>query len=217
MLSRLLDALSAVCPMDGAAYVNGVDSTGGVRLDYAAGATGPQQAAAQAALASFDWSQSAHDAWLLEQDAKVLGATRGRRKTADEAFSSNAFSDVADLQFLLAPNTHYKFRIVGAYTSAASATGAQFSVTGPASPDFLAFVGQVHETATTVRGVAGGAYDVALAGAASAGATPMPFWLEGSISTGAQGGLFKLRARSETNGTAITVKRGSLIEVAAVQ
>lgn len=59
MQLRLHLTLAAVCPIDGVA-ITGVNTA---RIDYAAAATAPQRAAAAAALAAFDWSQAAQDAW----------------------------------------------------------------------------------------------------------------------------------------------------------
>lgn len=76
MLDRLYATVSAVCPLEGAA-ITGPTSA---RLDIAPAATTPQRNAAQAALAAFDWSQAAHDAWLTAQKrttakAWILGPT----------------------------------------------------------------------------------------------------------------------------------------------
>jgi hypothetical protein len=62
MLMRLHEVLSAVCPVVGC---SGTGPT--ARIDYTENATPQQIAAAQSALASFDWSQAAHDAWLLSK------------------------------------------------------------------------------------------------------------------------------------------------------
>lgn len=58
-LTRLHETIAAVCPIDG---VSG-GTQGNVTIQYAAGATAPQRAAADAALASFDWSDNAQTAW----------------------------------------------------------------------------------------------------------------------------------------------------------
>ncbi len=56
-LERLTEAIAAVAP------VVGVSGTVGTRIDYAAEATAEQRAAAEAALAAFDWSDAAQAAW----------------------------------------------------------------------------------------------------------------------------------------------------------
>lgn len=73
MLERLTEAVSAVCP------INGISGTVERRIDYRPEATAEQRAAAQSALAAFDWSQSAHDAWLLAKAKLTEKAEYDRR------------------------------------------------------------------------------------------------------------------------------------------
>lgn len=174
------------------------------------------QNAAQPTIDAFDVSQDAQDLWDEEQRGKIVGVTRAKRKTADQAFSTNGLADVTDLQILLSPNTHYEFHAYGAYTSASATTGIQLSVNGPAAPTLVRFTGEIAESVTARRCGAGANYDVVIAGTASAAATALPWELKGSISTGAVGGLFSVRARSEINGSAVTVLRGSILKVSAV-
>ena len=70
MLDRLHDTIQAVAPIFG---VSGVQ--GAITISFQPSATAPQQAAANSALAAFDWSQAAHDAWLLVQDRSALVAS----------------------------------------------------------------------------------------------------------------------------------------------
>lgn len=153
---------------------------------------------------------------VATEAGKVIGSTLGKRLSADASTTSGSFVNVSGLSFLLAPNTHYRFRFVGAYTTAAAATGMQLSVNGPASPAFVRFVGQIATSAAGVLNGVGAAYDAAIAATAGPGATAMPFRLEGTISTGAAGGAFTLRVRSETAGQAVTVLHGSFAELSAV-
>lgn len=66
-LERLTEAIAAVAP------VVGVSGTVDTRIDYAAEATAEQRAAAEAALAAFDWSDTAQAAWERQKrrDAAV--------------------------------------------------------------------------------------------------------------------------------------------------
>lgn len=59
--------MRAVCPLEGVSVGKSGDSST-VRVDYRADATDQQKEAAQAALASFDWSDAAQDAWQEQQD-----------------------------------------------------------------------------------------------------------------------------------------------------
>lgn len=127
-----------------------------------------------------------------------------------------AFSDVTGLAFDLAPSSHYKFRYRGAYTSAAGTTGLQLAVNGPAAPLVMRGVGVIYTAAGTSFAGAYAAYDTPIAATASGGATPLPFEMEGTISTNAAGGAFVLRARSEINGSAVTLLAGSFGELTRV-
>lgn len=69
---RLYSTLSAVCPVDGVSIL----AAGGVRIDYGSAATAPQKAAAQAAVASFDWSDAAQAAWEALQNPEKDGLTK---------------------------------------------------------------------------------------------------------------------------------------------
>jgi hypothetical protein len=153
---------------------------------------------------------------LKWSDITVLGAADSDliiRKKSDQAFSTVNFADVTDLSVSLAASSQYKFRFSGAYIAAASGTGLQISVNGPASPSFIRFVGQIATSNIAVTYGAGAAYDVGINGTASGGATPLPFTLEGTIDTGIAGGIFTLRARSEVAASAVTILRGSVFEL----
>lgn len=85
MLNRLHQAVLAVCPILG---VSGVQ--GAVEITFAPEATQPQRDAAAAAVAAFDWSQAAHDAWLED------------RKPERKAVRQAAAQAVADIDAYLA-------------------------------------------------------------------------------------------------------------------
>lgn len=213
-LDALQAAIVAVCPINGFAVTDPIAHT--VRIDFAASATGPQQTAAQSAVAAFDWTDATAQTRINQATGATVTRRSGVRKSADEAISSGSFVDCADLKFDIAANTSYRFRFSGAYIAAATTTGLQLSVNGPASPAFLAFTGRIYTTNTTVFAAVGGAYDVAIANTASLGATALPFDLEGTITTGATAGVLVLRVRSEVAASAVTIKRGSLGELDAV-
>lgn len=87
MLNRLFNTLSAVCPVVGVGPLspNTTAGPGNARIDYASAATDPQRTAAQAALAAFDWSQAAHDAWLEDQHPE----RKAIRQAAANAIAGN--------------------------------------------------------------------------------------------------------------------------------
>lgn len=212
MLERLHATIAAVCPIHG---VSG--SQGSIRIDYDPSATAPQQTSAQAALAAFDWSQTAHDAWTQQQTLATVGRSNMIRLAVNRPTTSNALGDVVGMSFPnLKPNTHYAFSFAGAYTAVGATTGMSLAVNGPASPNLIRMIGCIAESATATRNGAAGAYDTPIAGTASGGATALPFWIEGNISTGANGGTLQLRFASETNGNTVTILAGSFGELKAV-
>lgn len=157
---------------------------------------------------------------LTPSSVQLLGIVddqiTGVRKVADDVTSSLNFADVPGLVFQLAPNSHYKFKFKGAYTTAVATTALQLSVNGPANPSFMRAVAELFTTPSSVFGFAIGAYDATVNPATGAGATPLPFELEGTISTGNAGGALALRYRSEVNGSAVTILRGSFGELISV-
>lgn len=87
MLKRLYNTLSAVCPVVGVGpnAPNTAAGPGNVRIDYAAEATEQQKSSAQVALAAFDWSQAAQDAWLDDQQPE----RKAIRQAAATAIAAN--------------------------------------------------------------------------------------------------------------------------------
>lgn len=214
ILSRLTQGLTlAGIPLDGVALLDGVAHT--VRLDFMAAATQPQRDAAQALVAAFDWSDVAQAAWELQQHQATIGAMTIRRTSAGQSNSTITLADVTGLSFELAPNSHYRFRFVGGYTSAVGTTGLSLAVNGPASPLWMSFAAQIAMTGATAAFGVGTAYNTPSTAPTGGGATPLPFTLEGTISTGDTGGTLSLRFASEVGGSTVTILRGTIGELAA--
>lgn len=175
----------------------------------AVGATGQQIADADAAIAAFDWDDAQALASFEEtQHLAVIGASMARRLGNPQSTSSNVLQDVPGLAFHLAAGRHYAFRFVGAYTAAAGATGIALAVNGPAAAAVFGVAAQIHESGTAVRGGATGSYNTPLTSQNSGGANPLPWWIEGTITTTAAGVLV-LRFASEVNGSQVTLTRGT--------
>jgi hypothetical protein len=163
------------------------------------------------------WSDPSVNFRASQLNGSAVVRRAGVRKSADESTTSTTFGDCADLDFDLLPTTSYRFRFTGAYATAAPSTGLQLSVKGPASPNFLAYSGQIFTGPTAIAAGVGASYDVALAAPSSGGATALPFTLEGTITTGSQGGTITLRVRTSAAGSAVTIKRGSIGDLDQVQ
>lgn len=171
-----------------------------------------------------DAADAAHAAALAaEEAAKVVndGATIGRmnvkRTTANQASTSTTLADVTGLLFPMKANTHYYFRCLGGYTSAASTTGLTISVNGPASPAWVSYAAQIAMTGTTTAYGIGAAYDAPQTAPTGGGATMLPFSIEGTLSTNASGGNFALRFASEVGGSTVTILRGSICTFSAAE
>ncbi len=83
-LISLSNAIRAVCPIDGVSLLDPVAHT--VRIDFKASATAPQQTAANAIVAAFDWSPSAQttrDAQLAKAQA-TAGVDNGALQAGDK-------------------------------------------------------------------------------------------------------------------------------------
>jgi hypothetical protein len=202
MLQRLHETLAAVAPVVG---VSGVQ--GAIRIDYDPAPTPGEQAAAEAALAAFDWGQGAHDLWLTRKTSREVGRASLVRLLANRQNNALAYADVTGLSFELDANAHYLFRFDGAYTSTANTVGCWIAVNGPANPaDFGAgIIVYTAANAPSSRAVAG--YDVGAEPTASQAATPMIFQIFGNISTNAAG-LLIVRFRPEVAGT-VTIRQGA--------
>ncbi len=110
---RLDSAIKAVCPIDGTS-----GEQGSVRIDYSAVATQQQRAAADAALASFDWSANAQAAFDLTQGradaASIFNATTAQAK-ANKAIVQLV---VDELNLLRQRDTDLRAQIAAASTLA---------------------------------------------------------------------------------------------------
>jgi hypothetical protein len=73
-LTRLTQAIAAVCPIVGVAILD-ANSPPDVRIDYAPAATAEQQQAAQQALSAFDWSAAGQAAWANTQAVAAAQAS----------------------------------------------------------------------------------------------------------------------------------------------
>jgi hypothetical protein len=127
--------------------------------------------------------------------------------------TANTIADITGLSFAVTAGQSYWWRATIAYTSAATATGSRFSVTGPGSPTFLSYKSEYSLTTTTNtvnEGLA--AYDLPAASNATSAATAANIAIvEGVIRPSANGNVI-LRFASEVANSAIVAKAGSLLQ-----
>lgn len=136
------------------------------------------------------------------------------RKSADQANSSNVtLANVNDLSFPVAAGATYSFRFSLRFTSALATTGLALALNGPAGFTFLAAVVDMATSATARQHGSITAYETPVVGTGSAAAAPLPAYVYGTLVNGPNAGTLQLRFRSEVNGSAVNVLRGSFAEL----
>jgi hypothetical protein len=126
--------------------------------------------------------------------------------------SANTIATITDLDFPVESGERYHFRFVIPFTAAATTTGKRFSITGPASPTFLAYESRYHLTGTTQTVNFGlTAYDLPAAADASSLTTGNLAVIEGVIIPSANGTV-SARFASEVSNSAITAKAGATVQ-----
>lgn len=202
----------------GTVYVPAVDFTAiqtsptNVNLTWLSALPQPSEATLNAVV----WSPAIQAQWTEAQVASNVGSVNIKRLTVPRSTNVNpAWQNVTGLEWPLLANKHYAFSFDGAYTTAAATTGLQLAITGPTSPTALAFNIEIAESVTAWRSASVSAYDTGGLGTGSAAATPLPFHVAGTISTGANTGTLQLRFRSEVNGSQVTIGALSYSELKA--
>lgn len=127
--------------------------------------------------------------------------------------TANTMQNVTGLSFAVNPGESYWFRASIAYTAAATGTGSRWSISGPASPTFLAYKSEYSLTTTTNTVNEGlSAYDSpAASNATSATTGANTAIVEGVIRPSSNGNVI-VRCASEVASSAITAKAGSLLQ-----
>lgn len=135
--------------------------------------------------------------------------------TNDNA-SANTIASITDLDFPVEAGQTYHFRFVIPYTAAATTTGARFSITGPASPTFLAYESRYPLTGSTNTLNFGlTAYDTPASANATSLTTGNLAIIEGIIKPSANGTI-TARFASEVSSSAITAKAGACVQYTKV-
>jgi hypothetical protein len=131
--------------------------------------------------------------------------------SANTVNSTVTLANVNDLRLPVIANKFYWFRFVIRYQSASTATGAFFSISGPAT-NYLNFSVQSSNAATNIINFPNGNnYDGGTLAGASANNPNLRCIIEGMIEPSADGNVVP-RFRSETAGSAITCISGSFVE-----
>lgn len=127
--------------------------------------------------------------------------------------TANTIADITGLSFSMTAGETYYFKFTIHWTSAATTTGARFSVNGPASPTMLRFHSRYSLTATTETLNQGlSAYDTPAGANATPAATGSNIAIvEGFITPSANGDLIA-RFASEVSSSAVIARAGSFVE-----
>lgn len=136
-------------------------------------------------------------------------------KSADQANSSTTRADISDLTVPIAANEviHFHAYLIG--SSSSNATGICHSINGPTSPSEVAatIVGWTGTNGATLATTPAAAYtDEQVNTGSPASSARRVFGIYGRVINGATAGTFALRFRSETNGSAVTIHRGSWMQ-----
>lgn len=131
------------------------------------------------------------------------------RVTADRQNATTAYTDVTDLTWAVVANTNYEYECSMIVDVAAAATGAQFSVNGPAAFTQLVATFDVSSSTTAVSKYSHVAYNSATnVPTASQGPIRTIYKASGNFVNGNNAGTFAIRFRSE-NTNAVNVRQGS--------
>lgn len=126
---------------------------------------------------------------------------------------ANTIADITGLSFPVTAGEQYFFRFTIDYSSAATATGSRWSISGPASPTRLSY-GSMYSLNAGANTINTGfsAYDLpAASNSGSATTTANIATIEGIITPSADGTVTG-RFASEISSSAITVRAGSILQ-----
>jgi hypothetical protein len=135
------------------------------------------------------------------------------RLTGDVVSTVTAFADVTGLSFPVLPNTDYLIEALLIYQAAATTTGINLAVNGPASP--VAVVGdwQAYTSASAQLARRFNAYNSGTATTGVLAANTNEYAkLTCLFRNGVNAGTFALRHASEVAASAVTIKAGSVLK-----
>ncbi|HJT92446.1 MAG TPA: hypothetical protein VJ777_10940 [Mycobacterium sp.] len=136
------------------------------------------------------------------------------RLDGDVSNNATAFADATGLSFIANPNSDYLIEAFLVYVAAATTTGLNLGINGPASPVGVLGEWRAYTSATAALLRQFTAYN---SGTPTTGvlaaSSPQFAQFTAMIRTNAAGGPVTLRFASEVAGSAVTIKAGSIIRV----
>lgn len=152
-------------------------------------------------------------AWQLQTNLRGPSALRlGRLDIALSSSSNSIWSTVFSVP--IEPQTCLSFQAWLYFTAAAPGTGLVTSLNGPPGAAAVIVTMLTGESTTNLRNLSATGYEIPLIGTGSGGNnTILSAQVSGTVENGSGSGSLLLRFRSEVNGNAVTVARGSWWQV----
>ena len=152
-------------------------------------------------------------AWQLQTNLRGPSALRlGRLVTALSSSSNSAWTPVFSVP--IEPQACLSFQGWLYFTAAAPGTGLVTSLNGPSGAAAVIVTMLTGESTTNLRNLSATGYDIPLIGTGSGGSnTILSAQVSGTVENGSGSGSLQLRFRSELNGSAVTLARGSWWQV----
>jgi hypothetical protein len=140
---------------------------------------------------------------------KRIPAPSWVRQASAATSTSTTLADAGSLSFTVEASKQYIFDFRGAFTSAVSTTGLFLALNGPTLTGGSLLANMYIATSTTavVHGSVT-AYNTSVQGTGSAGTTPLPWWIEGSLIPGAAG-TFTVRFATEVASSQVSINANS--------
>ena len=152
-------------------------------------------------------------AWQLQTNLRGPSSLRLGRLRAPLSNSSNSvWSPVFSVA--IEPQACLSFQAWLYVTAAAPGTGLVVSLNGPSGAAAVIVTMLTSESATNLRNISATSYDTPLIGTGSGGSNlTLQSQVNGTVENGLSGGNLELRFRSEVNGSAVNLARGSWWQV----
>ncbi len=151
--------------------------------------------------------------WQLQTNLRGPSALRlGRLEAALSSSSNSTWSSVFSVT--IEPQACLSFQAWLYFTAATPGTGLVTSLNGPAGAAAVIVNMLTGESTTNLRNLSATGYDTPLVGTGSGGSNNILLaQVSGTVENGSSGGSLLLRFRSEVNGSAVNLARGSWWQV----
>lgn len=132
-------------------------------------------------------------------------------KSSNQDNSTTSYADVSDLSVEVGANDTYAIQWFLTASAAATTTGIQLAVNGPASPTLFVATILCYTAVGTPVVTNVTAYDTGLDLTSSAGTAPVNCTITVNLINGSTAGVVAARVRSEVDTSAVTIYAGSRV------